>query len=150
MSKLKEKYNFNSEKHQRDAPKPIWEASVEEIRERARKKLNNTDNEIEIDDCILSVYVSCREKDRPTGNLLAALTRKPYTTTLLPITYYSLDDYEREAIAYCFIEFTADFGPFRKGDTFESLHLSMHGSLLAFPYGEGSDSINCDVSLCVQ
>lgn len=132
--------------------KPIWEASIEEIRERAAKRIENS-NEVEIDYCILSVYSSCLKKGSPVGNLLAALNRKPYTTRLLPITYYSIDPSDREALIFECVIFTEDFGPFKSGDVFDSVHLHMDGSLLAFCYDFEDDNksfVSCDVFLQVN
>lgn len=131
---------------------PIYEASVEEIRERVlawlasnKEKPNNT----LIDDAILGLIAECHEKKIPVGNLPSALTRKPYTTTLLPITYFSIDD-DRESMIFHQVEFIGEFGPFKKGDCLESLHLSLDGRLMAFGYGHEEDEskyFSCDCKL---
>lgn len=132
----------------------ITEVPASEIRERIAASLD-TDDEIQVDNAVLSLIVDCRQKGYPVGNLPSAVvSSKMYTTHLLPITFFSIDDCDREAFIFEHVEFAEDFGPFKKGDIFESLHLSIDGGISAWRYNvdyivRENEPVSCETRLVV-
>lgn len=126
--------------------------SIPEIRSRVVEALERKDfkdpSDREIDDGILSLMRNCN--GNRIDNLRSAILAESYATDLMPILYYGIDDSEREGMVYTDVEFTDDFGPFHKGDYFETVHLMLDGFIMAYKYDDDTyEAVTCRTKLIV-